>query len=64
MRLDETNERRHRLARFLVCSAILAVLVIWLVLWPYTGDGDSAPHYLNLRESASEPACGLSAWAW
>ena len=43
--------------------AIFAWLVVWLAVWPYTGDGDSMLHYLNLREAAIDPKAGLTSWA-
>lgn len=46
-----------------VCVAVFATLVVWLLWWPYTGDGDAAMHYRNLRESAVDPVALLGPWA-
>lgn len=54
---------RRRLERLLLCALIFSVLVVWLLLWPYTGDGDSVLHYLNLRDAAADPTNALSPWA-
>lgn len=54
---------RDRLKRLAICLGLFLWLVLWTLLWPYTGDGDSAIHYLNLRETIDHPAAGLSAWA-
>ena len=45
------------------CVGIFAWLAAWAVLWPYTGEGDAAMHYLNLRESVQAPGAALHAWA-
>ena len=52
--------RFHRLP---VCVVIFVILFVWLWIWPFTGDGDSALHYQNFRESAVKPVSLLSAWA-
>ena len=49
--------------RFAVCAGLFIVLFGWAALFPYTGDGDSAMHYLNARETAVTPVSGLHAWA-
>jgi hypothetical protein len=49
--------------RFWICAGIFAVYVVWLYLWPYTGDGDSMLHYWNLRRTFTNPSEGLTSWA-
>lgn len=46
-----------------VCVCVFAILVVWLLWWPYTGDGDAAMHYRNFRESAVDPVALLGPWA-
>ena len=53
----------RRRPEVIVCAAVFAVLVAWLLLFPYTGDGDSVLHYLNARDTAVRPADGLHSWA-
>ncbi|MEO6391051.1 MAG: hypothetical protein ABIP75_04310 [Pyrinomonadaceae bacterium] len=49
--------------RFWICAGIFVMLVGWLLIWPYTGDGDSMLHYWNLRHSFGDPRQGLTSWA-
>lgn len=46
----------------MVCAAIFAVLVIWLLIFRWTDDFDATGHYLNLLESAHHPDAALYAW--
>jgi hypothetical protein len=50
-------------ARLAACVLLYAVLVGWTLWWPYTGDGDSALHYLSLRQIRWDVAQALTAWA-
>ena len=60
-RLPVNRGRKHH--RLPLCLAIFALLVGWGLVWPFTGDGDAALHYQNLREGAVNPEAMLSAWA-
>ena len=31
----------------IVCGSLLALLMVWAVIFPQTGDGDAIMHYLN-----------------
>ena len=44
-------------------GVIAAVLVAWLVAFPWTGEGDSATHYVNLLESMQRPFVALFPWS-
>ena len=50
-------------ARLVGCVLLWAGLVAWAVAWPYTGDGDSALHYLSARQIPWDHAQALTAWA-
>jgi hypothetical protein len=54
---------RGAMARLGVCGVIFACLLAWAVLFPYTGDGDSALHYLDARDTTVTPVSCLHAWA-
>lgn len=47
----------------LLLGAIAMVLVAWLVMFPWTGEGDSATHYINLLESTQRPFVALYPWS-
>lgn len=47
----------------IVCGGLLALLMIWAVIFPQTGDGDAIMHYLNARDGLWEPAKLLGSWA-
>ncbi len=60
----------HRAARrgqagitAVVCGGLLALLMVWAVAFPQTGDGDAIMHYLNARDGLWEPAKLLGSWA-
>ena len=55
---DPTNRRG-----VLLLVAIGVVLVVWLSLFPWTGEGDSATHYINLLESTQRPFVALFPWS-
>lgn len=54
---------RRRGSEAAVCGVAFALLVAWLLLFRYTGTGDSSLHYLNARDAAVDPADVLHAWA-
>ena len=58
-----TGNRKASLRRLTVCVAIAMVLAVWVMCWPYTGDGDAAMHQLNLLESARNAKHALTPWA-
>jgi hypothetical protein len=60
---DAASDSARALHRWAVCGAIFVILLCWQRLYPYTGDGDSALHYLNARDAAIDPVSGLHAWA-
>jgi len=63
-RIPESHSSHSgRKLRFFICLIIYAVLVGWFLYWPYTGDGDSALHYLNIREASVNPVAMLHPWA-
>lgn len=47
----------------LLLGAIAAALLAWLVVFPWTGEGDSATHYINLLESTQRPFVALFPWS-
>ncbi len=61
--LPSQEARSLAAARWGICAILFAVLVIWALIFPYTGDGDSAPHFLNARDSAATPISAMHAWA-
>ncbi len=46
-----------------VCAGLLALLLIWAVIFPQTGDGDAIMHFLNARDGLGQPAKLLGSWA-
>ncbi len=42
---------------------ILALLSLWIFLFPFTGDGDSVLHYFNARNASRNLAEALSTWS-
>jgi hypothetical protein len=50
-------------ADVLVCLGLLALLIVWAIIFPQTGDGDAIMHYLNARDSLWQPAKLLGSWA-
>jgi hypothetical protein len=51
------------LQRWAVCGLGFVILLLWAQLYPYSGDGDSALHFLNARDAAATPVSALHAWA-
>jgi hypothetical protein len=51
------------LSNLAVCAGILATLMIWVVIWPQTGDGDAITHFLAARDAFHNPTWLMSAWA-
>ena len=39
------------------------MLVAWLIVWPYTGDGDSSLHYQTARDMLVSAKSGMGPWA-
>jgi len=54
---------RRATVRLVLCAGILAVLIAWAALWPYTGYNDSALHFVNLRASVHDARKALHPWA-
>jgi hypothetical protein len=46
-----------------VCAGLLALLMVWAVVFPQTGDGDAIMHFLNARDGFWQPAKLLGSWA-
>jgi len=46
-----------------VCAALLAILLLWIILFPQTGDGDAVMHFLNAHDSLWQPAKLMGSWA-
>lgn len=42
---------------------LFSILVVWLLVWRYTGDGDSVLHYLAARTVWTDPTTVLGAWS-
>jgi hypothetical protein len=49
--------------RVAVCAGLLALLMVWPVIFPQTGDGDAIMHYLNAHDSLWQPAKLMGSWA-
>jgi hypothetical protein len=49
--------------RFLLLGGLFALLVLFAVLFPQTGDGDAVMHYINARDSLWMPAKLMGSWA-
>jgi hypothetical protein len=47
----------------LVCFGLLALLMVWAVIFPQTGDGDAILHFLSARDGLWHPAKLLGSWA-
>lgn len=54
---------QRAVTRLWLCAGLYLLLVVWLQLWPYTGEGDSILHYWNLRTTWIDPRLGLTVWA-
>ena len=62
--IDESRARPFWLrADVIVCTVSLIVLCAWLLIFPFTGEGDSILHYLNAREAYMNPGDSLHPWA-
>lgn len=46
-----------------VCLAVALGLMFWAWVFPYTGDGDSALHYLDARDLWQNPGNALLPWS-
>jgi hypothetical protein len=46
-----------------VCAGLLALLMVWAVVFPQTGDGDAIMHYLNAHDSLWQPYKLMGSWA-
>jgi hypothetical protein len=46
-----------------VCVGLLAILMVWAVVFPQTGDGDAIMHFLNARDGFWQPTKLLGSWA-
>jgi hypothetical protein len=57
------DDRSTWQAQAAVCAAVFGLLVVWLVIFPYTGEPDSVLHYLNARDASVNPADCLHVWA-
>jgi hypothetical protein len=49
--------------RVAICLGLLALLMVWAVIFPQTGDGDAIMHFLNARDGFGQPAKLLGSWA-
>ncbi len=47
----------------LVCLAVFCLLVGWVSIFRYSGEGDAVLHFLNARDAWVTPADALGAWA-
>jgi len=66
MLIDSTRNpegQRWRATRPAACAAVFLVLAIWLLVWPYTGFGDSPLHFRSFVKGVEDPARLLTAWA-
>jgi hypothetical protein len=64
--IEKTPVKRTRVsvAALSGVSVILtAFMLLFIWMFPYTGDGDSVLHYHNARDTARNIAAGLSAWS-
>ena len=59
----ETRRRSAGVKRGAVCAGLLALLMVWAVVFPQTGDGDAIMHYLNAHDSLWQPAKLMGSWA-
>lgn len=46
-----------------VCTALLALLIVWVLIFPQTGDGDAIMHFLNAHDGLWRPALLMGSWA-
>jgi hypothetical protein len=53
----------HIQARVMVCVGLLALLMVWPVIFPQTGDGDAVMHFLNAHDSLWQPYKLMGSWA-
>src|SRR5271170_7886719 len=59
----ETRVASNAAKRVSVCAGLLALLMVWAVVFPQTGDGDAIMHYLNAHDSLWQPAKLMGSWA-
>ena len=59
----ETRRTSAAAKRGAVCAGLLALLMVWAVVFPQTGDGDAIMHYLNAHDSLWQPAKLMGSWA-
>jgi hypothetical protein len=57
------RQARHTRQWLIFCASVFAFLVVWLLVWPYTGDGDSSLHYQTARDMLVSPKAGMGPWA-
>jgi hypothetical protein len=61
--LGASPDRVRKFSRVAVCLGLLALLMIWAVIWPQTGDGDAITHFLNARDALRDPRMLMGSWA-
>jgi hypothetical protein len=49
--------------RLSILAILLAILLLWIFLFPQTGDGDAVMHFLNAHDSLWQPAKLMGSWA-
>jgi hypothetical protein len=50
-------------SRFILLTAIFALLVAWAAIFPQTGDGDAVMHFINAHDSLTQPEKLMGSWA-
>ena len=49
--------------RLFVCLSLLALLILWIKLFPQTGDGDAIMHFINAHDGLWQPDKLLGSWS-
>ena len=52
-----------RRARIALCLGFFAILIGWLLIWPYTGNADAVAHLLRARAGLANPAELMDSWS-
>jgi len=55
--------RPETLRRLSICAAMLALLILWAILWPQSGDGDAITHFISARDGLHQPWKLMGSWA-
>lgn len=58
LRLETT-----RRALLWLCAGVFVALAAWVVLFPYTGEGDAISHFFIARLAFHDPPCAITAFA-